>query len=67
MNYCAFDLDNKCAALSKKQCVGCRFRKTEQELNDGRQKAIDRISNLPRSKQIHISRKYYDMNWNDND
>ena len=63
MNKCAFDREDKCTALREKQCDGCRFRKTEQELNDGRQKAIDRINNLPYSKQIHITRKYHDMNW----
>ena len=66
MNKCAFDLENKCAALTYKQCVGCHFRKTEQELIEGRQKAAERLDNLPKRTQIHIARKYYNTNWEDN-
>ena len=59
MNKCAFDRGDNCVALSAKQCVACPFRKTEEELNDGRQKATDRLISLPKSTQIHIARKYY--------
>ena len=59
MNKCAFDRDGKCIALCGKQCIACAFRKTEDELNDGRQKATDRLLSLPKSTRIHIARKYY--------
>ena len=59
MNNCVFDRDGTCVALNEKQCVACSFRKTEQELNEGRQKATDRLISLPKSTQIHIARKYY--------
>ena len=59
MNKCAFDRDGMCTALSEKQCVGCRFRKTEEELKEGRQKATERLISLPQSTQIRIARKYY--------
>ena len=67
MNKCAFDRDGVCSALSKKQCVGCHFRKSEQELNNGRAKAARRVSKLPQSIQIHIARKYYDRGSFEND
>ena len=60
MKLCAFDRDNECDALTTKQCVGCRFNKTEYELKAGREKATKRILSLPKSTQIRIARKYYD-------
>lgn len=61
MNKCAFDREDHCTALNAKQCKGCHFYKTEYELKEGRQKALDRLSSLPKSKQIRIARKYYDI------
>lgn len=63
MKNCAFDLGDMCSALSTKQCVGCNFCKTKEELKEGRQKAAERLDYLPKKKQIHIARKYYGMNW----
>lgn len=63
MNKCAFDCDNSCSALTKKQCIGCRFRKTEQELKESRYKVADRLDSLPERQQIHIARKYYNVGW----
>lgn len=59
MNKCAFDRDCICTALSEKQCVGCGFRKTEEELKEGRRKATDRLISLPKATQTRIARKYY--------
>ena len=59
MNDCAFNNDKKCIALNKKKCAGCPFRKTQEELNEGRQKALKRISKLPPKTQAHILTKYY--------
>ena len=59
MNNCAFDNGNKCIALCKKQCVGCTFRKTEEEVQEGRRKAKERIKRLPLITRIYITRKYY--------
>lgn len=59
MKDCAFNNGNKCIALNEKQCVGCPFRKTQEELDEGRQKALKRISKLPPKLQAHILTKYY--------
>ena len=59
MNDCAFCNGNKCIALTKKQCTGCHFRKTAEELKEGRQKAENHIRTLPKDIQTHIQRKYY--------
>lgn len=40
MSNCAFDINKRdCAVLNKKQCVGCHFKKTKEELEAGREKA----------------------------
>jgi hypothetical protein len=59
MKTCTCDNGEECSALREKKCNGCAFRKTKEELVKGREKAIDRISSLPQSKQIYIRRKYY--------
>ena len=59
MNTCAFDEANKCSALKEKQCKGCNFYKTTEELIESRQKATERIRTLPKTKQAHIKHKYY--------
>lgn len=59
MSICAFDRGQKCSALIEKQCIGCAFYKTEQEVKESRQKAKNRIKKLPILTQEHISRKYY--------
>ena len=60
MNKCAFDNGCKCMALEEKQCLGCSFRKSQEELVSGRQKAAKRVVNLPDKIRVHILRKYYD-------
>ena len=65
MNDCAFNNGKKCSALTKKQCKGCRFKKTTEELNEGRQKAKERIRKLPLDIRLHITRKYYVQGDND--
>lgn len=59
MNTCTFDCGVFCSALTDKKCEGCKFRKSEDELLEGRQKAEKRIMKLPLIKQLHIHRKYY--------
>lgn len=55
---CAFDRIYQCAALTHKECVGCRFRKTQEELDEGRERAEDRIMSLPDDVQDRIAKKY---------
>lgn len=59
MNNCVFDKGKGCSALTEKECFGCRFRKTEKDLKQGRLKAKIRLLNLPTEALNHIFRKYY--------
>ena len=55
---CAFDRIYTCAALTHKECIGCHFRKTPAQLDEGRERAEDRISTLPDEIQDKIATKY---------
>lgn len=57
---CAFERGFDCGALNSKQCVGCHFRKTEEELREGRMESANRILNLPEKQRGKILRKYHD-------
>ena len=59
MDSCAFENGNECNALTEKHCIGCKFRKTEEELLRGRLKAVTRIGNLPDGSRTYIFGKYY--------
>ncbi len=54
---CVFDKEDKCSALTTKMCAGCRFKKTKQELDAGRKKALTRIGTLP--NRDYINKKYW--------
>jgi hypothetical protein len=56
---CVFSIRTKCEVLTEKNCEGCHFRKTREELQQGRAKATERIRSLPLNKQEHIRLKYY--------
>lgn len=56
---CAFDRGRKCVALTEKYCDFCRFRKTAEELEAGRQRAAELVSRLPTDQRQHIKLKYY--------
>ena len=58
MEKCVFDMGDKCKALNEKKCVGCRFRKTEEELNASREKAKERLESFPYAVKMHIKHKY---------
>lgn len=55
---CVFSIRTKCGVLTEKNCEGCHFRKTREELLQGREKAAERIRSLPPDKQEHIRLKY---------
>ena len=59
MKDCVFNNGNDCSALNDKDCRFCTFCKTEAELKEGREKALERINNLPNAQKTHIIRKYY--------
>lgn len=55
---CAFDRTTFCTALIEKKCHKCSFRKTREQLDEGRERAYDRICSLPEEQQDHIRQKY---------
>lgn len=56
---CVFDKDAyTCAALTRKQCIGCSFFKTKKQLEEGREKAEEHIESLPGDVQDKIAKKY---------
>ena len=59
MNKCAFDNGDKCNAMTEKKCLGCKFRKTEEELKAGREKSLARLETFPLAWKMHIKRKYH--------
>lgn len=64
-NDCVFYRATKqveCAALRSRECRGCKFRKTEEELEKGRQKATKRLKRLPHRIFNGIMLKYYRFN-----
>lgn len=56
---CVFDFGRRCVALTEKCCEGCRFRKTKEELDEGRKRAKNLINALPEERQNYIRDKYY--------
>ena len=61
-NKCAFEVNGQhCTALSVKDCAGCVFFKTYDELERGRERADNRIDKLPEEQQDHIKQKYKGM------
>ena len=48
-----------CIALTKKNCDGCNFYKTEAEVKAAREKAMARISTLDPETQERIANAYY--------
>jgi hypothetical protein len=60
MSKCVFDYgEDMCYAVTEKQCEGCKFRKTEKELQEGRDKATKRLMTLDRLRLNKIKQKYY--------
>ena len=49
----------KCVALNKKQCSGCRFYKTEEQVKTERKKAMERILSLDEDTRNHITGTYF--------
>lgn len=56
---CCFKSSMGCTALRDSRCEGCGFKKTKEELAEGRRRALDRVLSLPDEQRIHIVRKYY--------
>ena len=56
---CAFDRGEDCGALKEKVCLGCNFYKTQEELDEGRDKAAVRVAELEPVHRRNIGEKYY--------
>lgn len=61
MKKCVFDRSDFCVALNSRECENCRFRKTREELDVGREKACERVENLPKKQYNAIMNKYYKL------
>lgn len=59
MERCVFENGKNCKALKERSCAKCTFRKTHEELVEGREKARERIENLPPEQYNAIMQKYY--------
>ena len=59
MSKCVFAEGKSCKALSEKYCSGCTFKKTKEELEDGRDRAAELFYRLPPEKRKAIRKKYY--------
>lgn len=59
MSNCVFDNEDKCRALNEKDCIGCSFYKTKEQLIEGREKAEMRVSQLEPELRQHFIHKYY--------
>ena len=59
MSVCAFKKGGKCVPLTRDNCTGCTFFKTNKELEEGRLKAKERFESLPDDVQARILDKYY--------
>lgn len=56
---CFAEDKNKCIALKIKDCKGCNFFKTKQEVEEGRNKSIERINSLDNQTRNSIMDIYY--------
>lgn len=59
MDKCAFDLDVKCSALTKKECDGCAFYKTKAQLNEGRKRALRLLGKFTPQQRQALRERYY--------
>lgn len=57
MKECYFDLGRDCGCLVEKKCSGCHFRKTREEVFEGRKKSMDRLKEL--CSYVRFYEKYH--------
>ena len=55
---CVFWDCGKCRALTKAECVWCKFFKTKRQMIKETQQTQDRIERLPSKENEHIKEKY---------
>ncbi|MCQ4922213.1 hypothetical protein NE686_03895 [Tissierella carlieri] len=61
MNSCFayVEIKGKCIALKETKCKDCNFYKTKEEVEESREKVIERIKSLDIEKRDYISETYY--------
>jgi hypothetical protein len=59
MRECVFDKGKKCVALVTRKCEKCSFRKTKEELIEGRKYAKALLERLPEEQRKAIDDKYH--------
>ena len=59
MEKCFADKDSYCSALNKKKCEGCNFFRTEEDLEESKNRAMKRIDSLSKTTQDYIYGKYF--------
>ena len=58
MEKCAFELDEeKCSALTKKECSNCSFYKTVSQVSEGQRKTEQRLDSVHGG--LYLYKKYY--------
>ena len=62
MEPCYFKSKNSCSVTTRKSCLGCSFRKTEEQVMQGRRNATARIESLPEQRRNDIKARYYEGN-----
>lgn len=58
---CAFNREGRCTVLKTTRCNKCSFRKTQKQLDEGREKAKKRIQSFPKEVREDIKKKYYPL------
>lgn len=59
MMECIFQFEGQCKALIRKDCEGCRFYKTAQQLDVERKNTEDRLERLKLAEGVRA--KYYGL------
>lgn len=59
MDKCFADNGSKCTVLRTKNCEGCRFFKTQQQVEESEKNAMNRIESLDRHMRNNITNVYF--------
>lgn len=58
MDKCFADNGFKCGILKEKKCEGCVFRKTYQQVEISKKRALRRLKTLDKVTRLRIAEKY---------
>ena len=60
MEKCVFEVEHECSALTKKECDGCPFHKTAEQIEKGVEKTERRLDSIPGG--LYFYKKYHCSN-----